>query len=75
MIKLFKIVCALFGIFSLADNFAQVIDQQFHTDLFIDQDIVLPSGWNIQGSAIPTSRFYQDCNGKRIFGGYKVLSG
>lgn len=58
--------------------FDQVISREFWTNLFTDEDIIgtVPGyEWVVLGSNIPSIRYFSECNGKRIFGGFDILSG
>lgn len=44
--------------------------------MFSDDDITNPANpWTISGANTPTARYFTDCSGARLFGGYGVLSG
>lgn len=72
--EILLILACITGTLSQTYNLAT----EFHTNFFSDDDIngmATTNPWIISGANVPTYRYFTDCGGTRIFGGFKVLSG
>lgn len=68
---------AFFLLFLYAGNSqAYTVTQEFFTNLFSDDDIIGSANpWIISGANIPSYKYFTDCAGVRLLGGFQILSG